>query len=108
MKTNADLRGILVRSTKEIDDTFAGIREIIDKSTIFHSMGANELIGQLNAIFVNHKTYIEKDNSLSDTDKASLIEEATFLTLDTVNCISALREIFEEYEKYKIRTKIKT
>lgn len=90
---------------KEAVDSFAGIRNTIEKSTIFHSMGANELIGQLNATFINHKLYIEKDDRLNDTDKAALIEEGILLILDTINCISALGEIFEEYEKYKIRTK---
>ena len=90
---------------KEASDSFAGIQYTIDKSTIFHSMGANEIIGQLNATFINHKLYIEKDDKLSDVDKTSLIEEITYLILDTINCISALGEVFSECEKYKIRTK---
>ena len=90
---------------REAVDSFAGIRDTIDKSTIFHSMGANEIIGQLNATFINHKLYIEKDDRLNDTDKKALIEETTYLILDTINCISALGEVFSECEKYKIRRK---
>lgn len=90
---------------KEENSAFAYIYNTIEKSTIFHSMGANELIGQLNAVFLSHKFYVEKDDRLSDTDKSALIDENTYLILDILNCVSALGEVYSEIEKYKIRIK---
>lgn len=90
---------------KEEDSAFAYIYHIIEKFTIFHSMGANELIGQLNVVFLGHKFYVEKDDRLSETDKSALIDKNTCLILDILNYISALGEVYSEIEKYKIQIK---
>lgn len=95
-----------MRDKKEYETmAFAFICNILEKSTIFHSMGASEIIGQLNAMYINHMAYVSQQTTLIDSDKTALIDEATHLTLDSINCISILSEIYSEIEKYKIRIK---
>lgn len=85
--------------------TFYFIEDIINRSTIFHSMGASEIVGQLNAMYVNHMAYVSQQTTLVDEDITALKEEATHLTLETINCISALSEIYSAMKQYEIRTK---
>lgn len=73
----------------------------LDKSTVFHQKGANELIGQLNFLFMNNVEYLKKAEHLQESERLELIEESTYTLLDAINCISAISEIYEYYTKYK-------
>mgnify|MGYP000145369074 FL=1 len=80
---------------------FGSICDNVNKSTVFQCYDPSQMISQLNALFINHIRYIKNDTPLNDLDKADLIEESTYLILDTLSGIGLLGDIYRDYRIFE-------